>query len=100
MKFHIEVDITPEELRRFLGLPDVAPMQQELMERLRQRIETGMTDYDPVKLVEPFLAGNIKSFETMQKLFLGALAGSTSGSPSESTNKPSGRSGGKSGSKT
>lgn len=26
MKFNIEVDVTPEELRRFLGLPDVAPL--------------------------------------------------------------------------
>ena len=28
MKVNIEVDCTPDEARRFLGLPDVAPMQQ------------------------------------------------------------------------
>ncbi len=73
MKFNIEVDVTPDELRRFLGLPDVAPLQAELMDKLRERIEAGMTDYDPVKLMEPFLTGNLKSFETMQNLFWNAL---------------------------
>ena len=74
MKFNIEIDVTPEELRRFMGLPDVAPLQEELMSRLRERIESGMTDYDPVKLMEPFLTGNLKSFEAMQNLFFNAMA--------------------------
>lgn len=73
MKFNIEIDVTPEELRRFMGLPDVAPLQEELMSRLRERIESGMTDYDPVKLMEPFLTGNLKSFEAMQNLFVNAM---------------------------
>jgi hypothetical protein len=30
----VEVDCTPEEARRFLGLPDVVPVQQALMEKL------------------------------------------------------------------
>lgn len=79
MKFNIEVDVTPEELRRFLGLPDVAPLQNELLDKLRQRIESGMTDYDPVKLMEPFLTGNVKSFEAMRDLFFKAMAGGGSG---------------------
>ncbi len=79
MKFNIEVDVTPEELRRFMGLPDVAPLQEELMSRLRERIESGMTDYDPVKLMEPFLTGNMKSFETMQNLFFNAMANRAEG---------------------
>ena len=32
MKVTVEVDCTPEEARRFLGLPDVVPMQQAAME--------------------------------------------------------------------
>ena len=74
MKFNIEIDVTPDELRRFLGLPDVAPLQEELMAKLRERMEAGMTDYDPVKLMEPFVTGNLKSFEAMQNLFWNAMA--------------------------
>ena len=40
MKFHIEIDCTPEEARRFLGLPDVAPIQEAVL----KRIETQMLD--------------------------------------------------------
>lgn len=74
MKINVEVDITPDELRRFLGLPDVAPLQQELMERLRERMESGVADYDPVKLMEPFVTGNMKSFEVLQNLFFNSMA--------------------------
>ena len=74
MKIHVDLDITPEEMRRFLGLPDVAPLQKELMEKLRERMEAGIADHDPVKLMEPFLTGNMKSFENLQNLFFGSLA--------------------------
>ncbi|GJL80949.1 MAG: hypothetical protein DHS20C01_05830 [marine bacterium B5-7] len=81
MKINIEIDISPEELRRFLGLPDVTAIQQELMEEIRKRVTDGVTDYDPVKLMEPFLTGNLKSFETMQNLFWKSMkdVGSKSG---------------------
>jgi hypothetical protein len=41
VKVTVEVDCTPEEGRRFLGLPDVVPMQQAAMEKLQQRIVFG-----------------------------------------------------------
>jgi len=34
MKINVEVDITPEELRRFMGLPDVQGWQQQMLEAL------------------------------------------------------------------
>ena len=40
MKVTVEVDCTPEEARRFLGLPDVVPMQQAAIEKLQQRMES------------------------------------------------------------
>ena len=38
MTVTVEVNCSPEEARRFLGLPDVAPMQQAAMEKLQQRM--------------------------------------------------------------
>ena len=38
MKITVDVDCTPEEARRFLGLPDVAPMQEAMMAQM-QNIE-------------------------------------------------------------
>ena len=42
MKVTVEVDCTPEEARRFLGLPDVVPMQQAAMEKLQRRVESAV----------------------------------------------------------
>ena len=42
MKVTVEVDCTPEEARRFLGLPDVVPMQQAMMETLQQRMQSAV----------------------------------------------------------
>ncbi len=39
MKINIEVDITPDELRRFMGLPDVYQMQQSLIDQFAQRLQ-------------------------------------------------------------
>ncbi len=38
MKFTIEVECTPEEARRFLGLPDVTPLHEAMLEQMRARL--------------------------------------------------------------
>ena len=40
MKINVEVDLTPEELRRFMGLPDVQGIQQRMMEAFEENIQT------------------------------------------------------------
>jgi Family of unknown function (DUF6489) len=42
MKMTVEVDCTPEEARRFLGLPDVAPLHAAMLERMQAQV-TEMT---------------------------------------------------------
>ena len=73
MKINVEFELTPEEFRRALGLPDVAALQEELLAKMRERIEQGLTEYDPVKLMEPFVTGNLKSVEAFQKMFWDAM---------------------------
>ena len=34
----VEVDCTPEEARRFLGLPDVAPLHAAMLERMQDQV--------------------------------------------------------------
>ena len=40
MKINVEVDLTPEELRRFMGLPDVGVVHQKLLEQFTQGLST------------------------------------------------------------
>ncbi len=40
MKINVEVDLTPEELRRFMGLPDVQGLHQQMLEGFAQRLQS------------------------------------------------------------
>ncbi len=41
MKINIEVDLTPEEARQFLGLPNVEKLQQQLVKNAEQYLKDG-----------------------------------------------------------
>ena len=38
MKISVDVDCTPDELRGFFGLPDVKPMQEQLLKEVEERM--------------------------------------------------------------
>lgn len=87
MKFTVDVDCTPEEARRFLGLPDVAPMQDALMGQIQEQMEANLKALEPEALFQTWLPASIQGFEQMQKMFWGqmnaAAAAATSGTKSE-----------------
>ena len=43
MKIKITVDCTPVEARAFLGLPDVSPLHDIYLERMKTLVEQGVT---------------------------------------------------------
>lgn len=43
MKITFDVDCTPEEARRFLGLPDLTPVHQAYVERMQRAVAEGVT---------------------------------------------------------
>lgn len=55
MKINVEFDLTPQEFRQAMGLPDVEAFQKDLMARIQQQMEAGVEGYDPVSLLQPFL---------------------------------------------
>lgn len=69
MKINFEIDATPEEVRRMLGLPEVAPMQKELMDRMQQKFMAAMEKTDPAEMLAPFLPEGMNSLESWQKAF-------------------------------
>ena len=61
MKVTINVDCTPEEARAFLGLPDVAPMQEWMLGEMQQRMQAaagGTGGEDMLKAWTKGFAGN------------------------------------------
>lgn len=73
MKVNIEVDMTPDEFRKAMGLPDVEKFQEELMGKIRQQMEEGVEGYDPLSLMKPFVSQSFDSVETYQKLMMQML---------------------------
>ncbi|MDR5905712.1 hypothetical protein [Franzmannia qiaohouensis] len=55
MKINVEFDLTPQEFRQAMGLPDVEAFQNDLMARIQQQMEAGVEGYDPMSLMQPFL---------------------------------------------
>jgi hypothetical protein len=41
MKFTIEVDCTPEEARRAMGLPDLTPLHDRYLAKLQEAVDGG-----------------------------------------------------------
>lgn len=52
MQIKIEIDVKPEELRRFLGLPDVAGLQEDLVNFLREKLGAATETFDPASFVK------------------------------------------------
>ena len=88
MKFTIDVDCTPEEARRFLGLPDVTPMQDRMLEEMEKRMMESMKGFDMESLMKqwmtPGLEGaGLEGFNKMAQAFWQNMGGFTKGGSTE-----------------
>ncbi|WP_252109153.1 MULTISPECIES: hypothetical protein [unclassified Halomonas] len=97
MKINVEFDLTPEEFRQSLGLPDVEAFQQHLLTSIQRQMESGVEGYDPMSLMRPFLqqpmmqqglsqglSQGLAHFGTYQQMMLDMLK--QAGSASANTN--------------
>ena len=69
MKITFDIDCTPEEARAFLGLPDVKPMQDEMMAEVRERMAASLRAMEPAEMMKLWLPANLKGFEPMLDAF-------------------------------
>lgn len=67
MNITVNVDCTPAELRAFLGLPDVAPMQKSIMDEMERRMLESMEELAPASLMREWFTPS----GTLQQSLLG-----------------------------
>jgi Tfp pilus assembly PilM family ATPase len=79
MKIRINVDCTPEEARRFFGLPDVSGINETITANVQQRIEQTIQDMDADTLLKTWLPGGAESWQQMQEAVWKHLASAMSG---------------------
>ncbi len=84
MKMNIEIDCTPEEARRFMGLPDVTKANEIYVDNVAQAMK-GVTNLDQLesfaKQVAPMGQMGLKMFQTFME---GAAANSMHGTSKKS----------------
>ena len=69
MKITINVDCTPVEARRYMGLPDVAPMQEAMLKEMQERMMANVTSMQPAEMMKTWLPMGIDSWLELQKTF-------------------------------
>lgn len=85
MKVTFDVECTPDEARRFLGLPDVAPMQEALMKELENQMRENMRSLDPETMLKTWLPATMQGWGEVQKMFWNQMGGMNKTSPSASS---------------
>ena len=68
MKMTVEVDCTPEEARRFLGLPDVSALNEALVAEMQTRLSANMAALAPEELMKNWMAFGAGAQEQFRKL--------------------------------
>ena len=69
MKITMNIECSPEEARRFFGLPDVAPLQEELLKAYRDQMMENISSQDPDAMMKSWMSGSDSGMEEMQKAF-------------------------------
>jgi hypothetical protein len=67
MKVHVEVDMTPEEARRLMGLPDVAKLQEEMLREMQKRVKAALDTSDPEAMMRAWMPLGGQGLEQFQR---------------------------------
>jgi len=73
VNIRIDVEISPEEVRKLMGLPDIQGFQEELMNKIREQMNAGAEGYDPMTLMRPFMDQAFSSMDGMRKVMSGMM---------------------------
>lgn len=69
MNITVNVEMTPEDLRRIMGLPDVQEFNREVMAQMLKKMQEGVEGYDPMAFFKPGVMGNTDMFKQWVDMF-------------------------------
>jgi hypothetical protein len=73
MKIRWEVDLTPEEVREVLGLPDVKPMQAAVIAKMEKRLIDAVDSFGPETIIQSWFSTIPQGADAMRNLLTGFL---------------------------
>ena len=74
MKISFDIDCTPEEARRFFGLPDVSPVNDAFIKELTKRAGEMAQEMDAGKLMEQWMSAGVQGIGDIQEAFMEQFA--------------------------
>ena len=55
MKVNIQVDMTPDEARKMMGLPDIGGLQKRMLDEMERRMKAAVDTSDPEAMLKAWL---------------------------------------------
>jgi hypothetical protein len=77
MKMTIEVECTPEEARRFMGLPDVSGLNDHLVGEMTKRIDANIQMLAPEEIMKSWMTAGQGAQEQFRKLMEAGMSSQT-----------------------
>jgi hypothetical protein len=77
MKVNVELDMTPEEARRLMGLPDVTVLQQKMMAEMERRMKAALDTSDPEAMMKAWIPLGGEGLQQFQKFLWDSAARAT-----------------------
>ena len=88
MKVNIDIDCSPEEARRFFGMPDVSKINDTMVETVQTRMRDALENMDGETLLREWMTSGTQAWQSMQNAFweqMRRATGSGGGSGTGST---------------
>jgi hypothetical protein len=69
MKVNVSVEATAQEMREFLGLPNMQPLHEDILKTMRESVQRGVINLDALGMLKPLWPAQWHSMEMVQKFW-------------------------------
>lgn len=83
MKVRMEMDMTPDEARRLMGLPDLTAMHARLVKEFERRMMTAMENSEPDAILKQWFSLGNQGLEQFQRFMWDSARKATAGRDKE-----------------
>lgn len=79
MNIRLDIECSPEEARRFLGLPDLTPVHAVFVDRLEDLVKRALTPAEAENVIRSWVSAGFQGMGAVQKAFWDVARGGGSG---------------------
>jgi hypothetical protein len=72
MKVTINIECTPQEARVFMGLPDMSPLNDHMVDEMKKRIDANINAFNPEEMVKSWFNMGGQAQEQFMKMISAA----------------------------